>query len=134
VWKAAEKAHIADYIKTLEMGIETEITQSNVGGFSGGQKQCILLARAFIGNPSVLFLDEATSALDNVTQQKVLDSIYKMNSTVVMVAHRLSTVKDFDRIIVIKDGAIAEQGTYNELMAANGYFSELVSRQLANIK
>lgn len=114
------------------MGLDTEITQSNVGGFSGGQKQCILLSRAFIGNPSILFLDEATSALDNVTQQKVLDSIYKLKSTVVMVAHRLSTVKDFDRIIVIKNGNIVEQGTYEKLIKNNGYFSELVRRQIAN--
>lgn len=131
VWEAAQKAQIADYIKSLDMGMDTEITQSNVGGFSGGQKQCILLARAFISKPSVLFLDEATSALDNVTQQKVLDSIYDMDATVVMVAHRLSTVKYFDRIIVIKDGNIAEEGTYSQLMAANGYFSELVRRQIA---
>ena len=132
VWEATKKVHIFEYIKTLDMGLDTEITQSNVGGFSGGQKQCILLARAFIGNPSILFLDEATSALDNITQQKVLDSIYKLNSTVVMVAHRLSTVKDFDRIIVIKDGNIAEQGTYEKLIKNNSYFSELVRRQIAN--
>lgn len=132
VWEATKKAHIFEYIKTLDMGLDTEITQSNVGGFSGGQKQCILLSRAFIGNPSILFLDEATSALDNVTQQKVLDSIYKLKSTVVMVAHRLSTVKDFDRIIVIKNGNIVEQGTYEKLIKNNGYFSELVRRQIAN--
>lgn len=130
VWAAAEKAHIAEYIKTLEMGLDTEITQSNVGGFSGGQKQCILLARAFVGNPAILLLDEATSALDNVTQQKVLDSIGSIKATVVMVAHRLSTVKDCDRIIVIKNGNITEQGTYDQLMANNGYFAELVKRQL----
>lgn len=132
VWEATKKAHIFEYIKTLDMGLDTEITQSNVGGFSGGQKQCILLSRAFIGNPSILFLDEATSALDNVTQQKVLDSIYKLKSTVVMVAHRLSTVKDFNSIIVIKNGNIVEQGTYEKLIKNNGYFSELVRRQIAN--
>lgn len=131
VWEAAEKAHIAEYVRSLEMGMETKITQSNVGGFSGGQKQRILLARAFVGNPSILFLDEATSALDNVTQQKVLDSIFDMKVTVVMVAHRLSTVKECDRIIVMRDGNIVEEGNYDKLMSINGYFAELVRKQIA---
>lgn len=131
LWEAAEQAQIADYIRTLDLGMDTEITQSNVGGFSGGQKQCMLLARAFASKPSVLFLDEATSALDNLTQERVLASVSKMQATVVMVAHRLSTVKDCDRIVVIREGEIVEQGNYKQLMEQNGYFAELVHKQIA---
>lgn len=130
LWDAAEKACIADYIKSLDMGMETEVTQSNIGGFSGGQKQCILLARAFAKKPSVLILDEATSALDNITQDAVLKSVSDMKATVIMVAHRLSTVKDCDRILVMKDGEIIEEGPYEQLMDMDGYFRELVNRQI----
>lgn len=76
-----------------------------------------------------MILDEATSALDNITQAKVLQSVYAMESTVIMVAHRLSTVKNCDRIIVLKDGHIEEQGKYEELLEKGGYFSELVAMQ-----
>lgn len=80
---------------------------------------------------SVLFLDEATSALDNVTQKKVLDAISAMQATVIMVAHRQSTVKECDRIVVIRDGESVELGTYMQLMKENGYFAELVRKQVA---
>ena len=111
------------------MGQDTEISDSGSRGFSGGQRQRILLARAFASHPSILLLDEATSALDNVTQTKVLESVYKEQCTVVMVAHRLSTVKDCDRIIMIDEGRIKEEGTYDELMEKNGAFANLVRRQ-----
>ena len=129
IWKACEDAAIADDIRALPLGLETEITDANSGGFSGGQKQRILIARAFLSKPSVMILDEATSALDNITQAKVLQSVYAMESTVIMVAHRLSTVKNCDRIIVLKDGHIEEQGKYEELLEKGGYFSELVAMQ-----
>ncbi len=129
VWRAAEDAAIAEDIRSLPLGMETEITDTNSGGFSGGQKQRILLARAFVSNPSILLLDEATSALDNLTQAHVLESVYKMKATVIMVAHRLSTVKNCDRIIVLKEGKIEEEGRYEELIQKEGYFAKLVEKQ-----
>ncbi|MBR2705655.1 MAG: ATP-binding cassette domain-containing protein [Mogibacterium sp.] len=126
---AAEKADIAETIERLPLGYETEISDSNTGGFSGGQRQRLLLARAFASKPDIMILDEATSALDNISQNKVLDSVYKENCTVVMVAHRLSTVRDCDRIVLIKEGRIAEQGTYDDLMKLRGEFYELMRRQ-----
>lgn len=127
--EAIKKADIEEYINSLPMGQDTEISDSGSRGFSGGQRQRILLARAFASHPSILLLDEATSALDNVTQTKVLESVYKEQCTVVMVAHRLSTVKDCDRIIMIDEGRIKEEGTYDELMEKNGAFANLVRRQ-----
>lgn len=129
VWKAAEQAAIADDIRSLPLGMQTDISEGNGGGFSGGQKQRLLLARAFAQKPSVLILDEATSALDNISQKKVLESVYKMKCTVLMVAHRLSTVIDCDRIIMLQNGVIAEQGDYETLIQNNGPFAELVRKQ-----
>ena len=129
VVRNAEKADIAETIERLHLGYETEISDSNTGGFSGGQRQRLLLARAFASKPDIMILDEATSALDNISQNKVLDSVYKENCTVVMVAHRLSTVRDCDRIVLIKEGRIAEQGTYDDLMKLRGEFYELMRRQ-----
>jgi len=129
-WEALEKACMADYIRELPLGLNTEISQSNSSGFSGGQRQRILIARALVRNPKVLILDEATSALDNITQKQVLDNIMELNMTILMVAHRLSTVINFDRIIMLKDGNIAESGTYEELMEKKGLFAQLVEKQL----
>lgn len=130
VWDALDKAEIGDYIRSLPMKLDTEISESVSCGFSGGQRQRILLARAFIDDPKVLILDEATSALDNMTQTKVMENICNMKSTVIMVAHRLSTVVDFDRIIMLENGVIAEKGTYQELIEKNGKFAELVRKQM----
>ncbi|MBQ1346575.1 MAG: ATP-binding cassette domain-containing protein, partial [Erysipelotrichaceae bacterium] len=130
VWKALDMACIGEYIRSLPLGLNTEISQSNSSGFSGGQRQRLLIARALIRDPRVLVLDEATSALDNITQKQVLDNILKLNTTVLMIAHRLSTVMHFDRIIMLKDGLIVESGTYDELMEKNGLFAELVNKQL----
>lgn len=126
---AAEKAAIADTIEKLPLGYDTEISDSNTGGFSGGQRQRLLLARAFASKPDIMILDEATSALDNISQNKVLESVYKEKCTVIMVAHRLSTVRGCDRIILLKDGRIAEEGTFDELIKLRGGFYELMRRQ-----
>ena len=130
LWEAADLASIGDYIRTLPLKMETEVSETNSSGFSGGQRQRLLLARALLNRPSVLFLDEATSALDNVTQKQVLDNIGKLRSTVVMVAHRLSTVEGFDRIILLENGVIAEEGSYAELIRKNGSFARLVRKQM----
>ena len=134
IWEAVDMAVIGDYIRELPLKLDTEISESNSCGFSGGQRQRILIARSLINNPKVLILDEATSALDNITQDKVLDNINKLNMTVIMVAHRLSTVVNFDRIIMMDAGKIVEEGTYKELMDKNGRFAELVKKQLINTK
>ena len=130
IWEAADAAVIGDAIRALPLQMNTEISESNSGGFSGGERQRLLLARAFLGHPDVLMLDEATSALDNVSQKTVLEHIRNMDSTVIMVAHRLSTVESFDRIIMLEKGKIAEEGTYSELMAKDGHFAQLVRKQL----
>jgi len=134
VWDALDKAEIKKTIEEQPLGLGTEITQSSSSGFSGGQRQRLLLARAFLNNPKVMLLDEATSALDNVTQNKVLKSILKSRATVVMVAHRLSTVVEFDRIIMLEKGVIVEEGTYKELIQKEGKFFELVRKQLVKKK
>ena len=129
-WEAAEKACIADDLRAMPLGLDTEISESNSSGFSGGQRQRILIARAFATKPAIMVLDEATSALDNITQKKVLDAVYREQCTVLMVAHRLSTVVDCDRILVMDGGKIVEDGTYDELMAEDGMFSRLVRKQV----
>ena len=128
-WDAAEKAGMADHIRSLPMGMHTLISEGG-GGVSGGQKQRILIARALCQKPGILFLDEATSALDNITQKIVTDSLDQMNCTRIVIAHRLSTIRSCDRIIVLDQGVIAEDGTYDELIEQNGLFAELVKRQM----
>ena len=129
VWEALKKAQIADVISALPDGLDSIISETMSGGFSGGQKQCMLLARAFVRKPALLILDEATSALDNNTQAAVLKVIGKTKATVIMVAHRLSTIKECDRIIVMENGGIAEEGTYGQLMTRHGLFEQLVKSQ-----
>lgn len=127
-WEAAEMAGIADDIRAMPMGMYTLISEGS-GAISGGQKQRLLIARAIVIKPKILFFDEATSALDNLTQKIVSDSLDHMNCTRIVVAHRLSTIKNCDRIVVIDKGRIIEDGSYDKLMAQNGYFANLVSRQ-----
>ena len=129
---AAEKAAIADDIRSMPMGMFTYISEGQ-GGISGGQRQRLIIARALIGKPSILFFDEATSALDNLTQKKVSDAIDKLNCTRIVIAHRLSTIRNADRIVYLDHGKIAEEGTYEELIAKNGMFAELVERQRLDI-
>lgn len=128
-WKAAEIAGIAEDIGSMPMGMFTMISEGQ-GGVSGGQKQRLLIARAIAPKPRILIFDEATSALDNITQKQISDALDGMKCTRIVIAHRLSTIKQCDRIILIKDGKIAEDGTYEELMAQKSDFADLVSRQL----
>jgi ABC-type bacteriocin/lantibiotic exporter with double-glycine peptidase domain len=127
-WKAAEIAGIAEDIREMPMGMHTMISEGS-GGISGGQRQRLIIARTVCRDRKVLMLDEATSALDNITQKAVAESLSKLKCTRIVVAHRLSTVKHCDRIMVIDHGTIAEEGTYEELIAKNGIFAELVRRQ-----
>ena len=117
-------------IRKMPMGMHTVIAEG-AGTISGGQAQRILIARAIVGNPRIIFLDEATSALDNYTQSQIVDTLEKLKATKIVIAHRLSTVQNCDRIIVMDKGIIAEQGTYNELMDMRGLFYELARRQIA---
>ncbi|MHA9736505.1 NHLP bacteriocin export ABC transporter permease/ATPase subunit [Robinsoniella peoriensis] len=127
-WDAAEKAGIAQDIREMPMGMFTMIGEG-AGGISGGQRQRLMIARAIAPKPKILMLDEATSALDNITQRQVSDALAELKSTRIVIAHRLSTIKACDRIIVLDKGRIIEDGTYEELNAKGGFFSELVKRQ-----
>ena len=127
-WKSAEIAGLADDIKQMPMGMHTMISEGG-GGISGGQKQRLMIARAIAPNPRVLMFDEATSALDNITQKKVSESLDKLKCTRIVIAHRLSTIKHCDRIIVLDNGNIVEDGSFDELLNKGGYFAELVKRQ-----
>jgi len=127
-WEAAEIAGIADDIRAMPMGMQTIIAEG-AGGISGGQKQRLMIARAVAPKPKILIFDEATSALDNRTQKQVSDALDKLMCTRIVIAHRLSTIKNCDRILVLEGGKILEDGTYDELIARNGFFAELVARQ-----
>ena len=127
-WDAAEIAGIADDIRDMPMGMNT-ILQDGGGTISGGQRQRLMIARAIAPKPRILIFDEATSALDSITQKKVSEALDKMKCTRIVIAHRLSTIRHCNRILVIDGGKIAEDGTYEQLIARNGIFAELVERQ-----
>ena len=131
-WEAAKIAAIDEDIKRMPMGMQTLISEGQ-GGFSGGQKQRLMIARAVAPRPKILMFDEATSALDNVTQKKVAEAIDSLGCTRIVIAHRLSTIKHCDRIIVLDHGNIVEQGTYDELIEQGGMFCDLVARQRIDI-
>lgn len=115
-------------IEQMPMGLHTVLSEDS-GTISGGQQQRILIARAIVGKPKIIYFDEATSALDNVTQSQVTESLEKLHATRFVIAHRLSTIMGCDRIIVLNKGTIQECGTYDELMQQHGLFYELASRQ-----
>ncbi|MBQ0064204.1 MAG: ATP-binding cassette domain-containing protein [Firmicutes bacterium] len=127
-WNAAAIAHIDEDIERMPMGMNTLIAEG-AKGISGGQKQRLLIARAVVGKPKILMFDEATSALDNITQKQVSQSLDALRCTRIVIAHRLSTIRHCDRIIVIDDGRIVEDGTYEQLIQNHGLFAELVERQ-----
>ena len=127
-WEAARKTGLAEDIEAMPMGMHTTLPEGG-GGMSGGQKQRLLLARALASKPSVLLLDEPTSMLDNRSQQIIQDTLREMNATQVIIAHRLTTVQDVDRIYVLQDGKIVEMGNWDTLMALDGVFAQLAKRQ-----
>ena len=132
-WEAAETAGIAQDIREMPMGMQTMISEGPGGGVSGGQKQRLMIARAIAPKPRILIFDEATSALDNKTQKQVSDALDRMKCTRTVIAHRLSTVRGCDRILVMDQGAIIEEGTYEELIGRNGVFTDLVARQRLDV-
>ncbi len=127
---AAKKANIHDYISTLKNGYDTQVGERGVK-LSGGQRQRIAIARVFLKNPKLLILDEATSALDNATEMQIQASLEELSRgrTVIVVAHRLSTVKGADEIVVLDKDGIIEQGTHDTLLALNGEYKKLYDYQ-----
>ncbi|MDE7464634.1 MAG: ABC transporter ATP-binding protein/permease, partial [Clostridiales bacterium] len=132
--EAAKKANIHDYITELPDGYNTNVGERGVK-LSGGQKQRISIARAFLKNPPILILDEATSALDNATEMLIQDALSKLSEgrTMLVVAHRLSTIKNADEIIVITSSGVEERGTHDELLTKGGMYKTLYEYQFKNL-
>ena len=130
VWQAARSARIEDEIKAMPMGMMTMVGASETV-LSGGEGQRVTIARALIGNPRVLLLDEATNWLDNENQAQVMRNLAHLTSTRIVIAHRLSTLEQADRIYVMQAGKVVQVGFFDELMAVDGVFRDLVRRQLA---
>lgn len=128
-WVAAEQAGLAEDIRAMPMGMHTMVSDGG-STLSGGQRQRLMIARAIVHRPRLLFLDEATSALDNQTQAVVSESMARLRSTRVVIAHRLSTIVHADRILVMEGGEIVQSGTYAELLAQDGLFADLARRQI----
>ncbi len=128
-WEAATMAGLADDIRAMPMGMHTVVSEGG-GTFSGGQRQRLLIARSLVNRPRIIYFDEATSALDNRAQKQVTDSMDRMDATRIVIAHRLSTVVNANRIFYFEGGEIREQGSYEELMAKNGLFAQLAKRQI----
>jgi ATP-binding cassette subfamily C protein len=129
VERAVRDAGLEKDIAHMPMGLHTVLSEGE-GSVSGGQRQRILIARAIVGQPKILYFDEATSALDNATQAAVCESLENLHVTRVAIAHRLSTIMHCDRIFVMDDGKIVEEGNYEQLMEKQGLFYHLASRQM----
>ncbi|KAL6774150.1 ATM2 [Auxenochlorella protothecoides x Auxenochlorella symbiontica] len=132
VEQAARKAAIHDRILSFPDGYDTEVGERGLK-LSGGEKQRVALARAFLKDPPVLLCDEATSALDSTTEKEILGSLFALarGRTTLLVAHRLSTAAQCDKIVVLEQGRVVEQGSHAQLLAAGGRYAELWSRQQA---
>ena len=131
--EAAKKANLYDYIMSLPEGFDTEIGERGVK-ISGGQKQRLSIARVFVKNPSILILDEATSALDNTTEALIQQSLSELcvGRTAIVIAHRLSTVRNADKIIIVNKGTVCEEGTHEELLEKKGIYYNLYNSQFTN--
>lgn len=127
-WQIAKRAGLEEDINNMPMGMNTIISEG--GGMSGGQKQRLMIARAFASNPSIIMFDEATSALDNISQQKIITSLEEFEATKIVIAHRLSTIINCDKIFVLDKGKIAEVGNYDELIKKEGLFYNMAKRQV----
>jgi len=127
---AAKAAQIHDFIQRLPMGYDTAVGERGLK-LSGGEKQRVGIARTLLKNPPILLLDEATSALDSETEYEIQDALRQAGKgrTVLTIAHRLSTVAEADRIVVLEQGSVVEQGTHDDLLARNGRYAQLWQRQ-----
>ena len=134
VIEAAKKARIHDYVMTLEEGYDTQVGERGVK-LSGGQKQRISIARVFLKDPGILILDEATSALDNQTEMEIQQELFELakGRTCIIVAHRLSTIKSANEIVVLTPSGIAERGSHRELMALGGIYANLYNYQIIDL-
>lgn len=134
VIEAARKARIHDYVMTLEEGYDTQVGERGVK-LSGGQKQRISIARVFLKDPGILILDEATSALDNQTEMEIQQELFELakGRTCIIVAHRLSTIKSANEIVVLTPSGIAERGSHRELMALGGIYANLYNYQIIDL-
>lgn len=130
IWAALQTAGMEEDVRAMPMGLHTMIGEHSA--FSGGQNQRLQIARAILGNPQILIMDEATSALDNETQAKIASALDSLHCTRIVVAHRLSTIRNAHRILVLDQGRIIEDGTYDRLLEMGGKFSHLINRQLVN--
>ncbi|WP_044912757.1 ATP-binding cassette domain-containing protein [Butyrivibrio sp. WCE2006] len=130
IWEVLTKVGIDDLIRSYPAGLDTEIGVSGAE-ISGGQMQKLLIARAIIAKPQMIIFDEATSALDNISQREIKNLLDDMKCTKIVVAHRLSTIKDCDRILLLENGRITQEGTFDELVNEDGQFKELVLCQQA---
>jgi ATP-binding cassette subfamily C protein len=128
-WEAAQKTGLDQDIMEMPMGLYTVVSDGEAT-LSGGQRQRLLITRAIVSKPNVILFDEATSALDNVSQAKVAQSLQNLKATRVVVAHRLSTIVNADRICVFDRGKLVQDGNYQELMSQPGLFADLAKRQL----
>ena len=128
-WEAARMSGLDKDIEAMPMGMHTFISQEG-GGLSGGQRQRLMIARAIVSKPRILFFDEATSALDNRTQAVVSESLESLKATRIVIAHRLSTIVNADRIFVLEKGVVAQEGAYQELIEKEGPFADLAKRQM----
>jgi ATP-binding cassette subfamily B protein len=123
---AAKKANVHEFVESLDKGYDTEVGERGVK-LSGGQRQRISIARVFLQNPKLLILDEATSALDNATEMQIQASLEELSKgrTVIVVAHRLSTVKNADEIVVLDSTGVVERGTHEQLIENDGEYKKL---------
>ena len=126
---AAETAGIADEIRSMPMGMHTMIGEGD-GGISGGQKQKILIARAAAGSPRIMIFDEAVSALDERSEKHIAEALDRTNCTRIVIAHRVSTIRNCDRILMMDGGKIVEEGTYEELIDRKGQFAKLAALKM----
>ena len=129
--QAAKDGQILDFIRSLDHGWESLVGQQGLK-LSGGEKQRVAIARCLLKNPPFVLLDEATASLDTLTEKSVQDALDRLGQdrTVLVIAHRLGTIRNCDNIIVLKDGDVAEQGTHDELLKRNGIYADMWNTQL----
>jgi ABC-type multidrug transport system fused ATPase/permease subunit len=133
IWEALEFSSAAEFVKKLPEGLDTLIGDRGIR-LSGGERQRLVLARAILRKPSILFLDEATSALDTENETKIQKAIERLKGsmTVIVIAHRLSTIRNADQVIVLDKGEIVQQGQFNQLANEHrGLFNQLLKKQMA---